>query len=91
MDNQQQSGNGGGRSRPWAAYNIVERSGRRYWNRVGSAFHNRDGSMNIFLDSLPRDGKIQIREDDRDRQPRTERGALAEEALESLDGPPAEA
>ena len=47
--------------------------------------------MNIFLDSLPRDGKIQIREDDRDRQPRTERGALAEEALESLDGPPAEA
>jgi hypothetical protein len=83
MENQQQSGgSGGGRSRPWAAYNIVERSGRRYWNRVGSAFHNRDGSMNIFLDSLPRDGKIQIREDDRDRE-KKERGALAEEAIEA--------
>ena len=31
-------------TRPWAAYNIVERGGRRFWNRVGSAFHNRDGS-----------------------------------------------
>jgi hypothetical protein len=90
MENQQHTG-GGGRSRPWAAYNIVERSGRRYWNRVGSAFHNRDGSMNIFLDSLPRDGKIQIREDDRDREPRKERGALAEESVESLDSAPAEA
>jgi hypothetical protein len=90
MDNQQSGG--GGRSRPWAAYNIVERSGRRYWNRVGSAFPNRDGSMNIFLDSLPRDGKIQIREDDRDRaESRRDRGALAEEALESLETPPAEA
>jgi hypothetical protein len=86
MENQQHTG-GGGRSRPWAAYNIVERSGRRYWNRVGSAFHNRDGSMNIFLDSLPRDGKIQIREDD--REPRKERGALAEESVESLDAAPA--
>jgi hypothetical protein len=48
--------------------------------------------MNIFLDSLPRDGKIQIREDDRDRaESRRDRGALAEEALESLETPPAEA
>ncbi|HTO99472.1 MAG TPA: hypothetical protein VMK66_20630 [Myxococcales bacterium] len=90
MENQQQAG-GGGRVRPWAAYNIVERGGRRFWNRVGSAFHNRDGSMNIFLDSLPRDGKIQIREDDRDRGERRERGALAEESVEALDAAPAEA
>ena len=89
MENQQQSG--GGRSRPWAAYNIVERGGRPFWNRVGSAFHNRDGSMNIFLDSLPRDGKVQIREDDRERDPRKERGALAEESVEALETPPAEA
>jgi len=87
MENQQQSGGtvaNGGR-RPWAAYNIVERGGRRYWNRVGSAFHNRDGSVNIFLDSLPRDGKIQIREDDREREPRKERGALAEQAVEPVE------
>jgi hypothetical protein len=88
MENQQQSG-GGGRSRPWAAYNIVEKGGRRYWNRVGSAFHNRDGSMNIFLDALPRDGKIQIREDDRERDPKKERGALAEESAEPVEPVPA--
>ena len=69
--------------KPWAAYNVVERGGRRFWNRVGSAFHNRDGSMNIYLDALPRDGKIQIREDDREREPKKERGALAEEAVEA--------
>jgi len=84
MENQQQSGGGGGGGRrPWAAYNVVERNGKNFWTRVGSAFHNRDGSMNIYLDALPRDGKIQIREDDREREPKKERGALAEEALEA--------
>jgi hypothetical protein len=84
MENQQQPNGGGGR-KPWAAYNIVERNGRRIWSRVGSAFQNHDGSMNIYLDSLPVSGKIQIREDDRDRdrEPRKERGALAEEAVEA--------
>jgi hypothetical protein len=82
MENQQQSGNGGNGRKPWAAYNIVERSGRRFWNRVGSAFHNHDGSMNIYLDALPRDGKIQIREYDRDRD-KERGGALAEEAIEA--------
>jgi len=83
MEDQQQSGKGGSGRKPWAAYNIVERSGRHFWNRVGSAFQNQDGSMNIYLDALPRDGKIQIREDDREREPRKERGALAEEAVEA--------
>ena len=66
----------GDRVLTYAAYN--ERA-----NRVGSAFHNRDGSMNIYLDALPRDGKIQIREDDREREPKKDRGALAEEAVEA--------
>ena len=86
MENQQTNeGNGSSSAgrRPWAAYNVVEKGGKRYWNRVGSAFHNRDGSMNIYLDALPRDGKIQIREDDREREPKKERGALAEEAIEA--------
>jgi hypothetical protein len=85
MENQQATNGGssnGGR-RPWAAYNVVERNGRRFWNRVGSAFHNRDGSMNIYLDSLPLGGKIQIREDDRNRDSTKEPGALAEEAIEA--------
>jgi len=81
MENQQETGVGeaGGR-KPWAAYNIIERrGGGRIWSRVGTAFKNRDGSINVFLDSLPIGGKIQIREDDRERQPKAP-GALAAEA-----------
>ena len=50
MENQQQAngGSAGGR-RPWAAYNVVEKGGKRYWNRVGSAFHNRDGFHHRFF------------------------------------------
>ena len=76
MENQQQSG------KPWAAFNIIERGEgagkKRIWSRVGSAFKNRDGSMNIYLDSFPLGGKIQIREDD--RESRGERGVLADKA-----------
>ena len=85
MENQQQTNGGGAQGtgrRPWAAFNIVERNGRRIWSRVGTAFQNHDGSMNIYLDSLPLGGKIQIREDDRTREPKREQGALAEEAVE---------
>jgi hypothetical protein len=78
MENQQQSGGGGSGRKPWGAFNIVKRGDKNFWNRIGSAFHNRDGSMNIYLDALPRDGKVQIREaDDREKK---ERGALAQEA-----------
>ena len=56
----------GGKKQPWGAYNIVERgeglTKKSYWNRIGSAFLNHDGSWNIFLDALPLGGKVQIRE-----------------------------
>ena len=54
-----------GSKRPLAAFQIVERKGydRPFWNRIGSAFVNRDGSINVFLDSVPLQGKIQLRED----------------------------
>lgn len=32
------------------------------WVRIGIAFNNKDGSMNCFLDALPVNGKIHIRE-----------------------------
>lgn len=32
------------------------------WVRAGSAWRNRDGSMNVYLDVLPLDGKLHIRE-----------------------------
>ena len=31
------------------------------WSRMGSAFVNADGSINVYLDVLPLDGKLHIR------------------------------
>ena len=31
------------------------------WSRAGSAFVNKDGSINVYLDALPLDGKLHIR------------------------------
>jgi hypothetical protein len=32
------------------------------WTRVGVAFPNRDGSINVLLDALPVTGRLQIRD-----------------------------
>ena len=32
------------------------------WMRAGSAWVNRDGSFNVYLDVLPLDGKLHVRE-----------------------------
>lgn len=55
--------------KPLAVYSIVEREGldRAIWTRVGSAFKNRDGSMNVHLDALPTNGKLHVREQDPNR------------------------
>ena len=33
-----------------------------FWNRIGTAWVNKDGSINLQLNSLPLDGKVQLRE-----------------------------
>ena len=44
-----------------------EKKNKTYWMRVGTAFVNRDGSTNVYLDAYPSNGKLQIRElDERD-------------------------
>ena len=43
-------------------YVITERNNRHYWNRVGVAFVNRDGSLNVKLEAVPVSGEIQIRD-----------------------------
>lgn len=45
-------------------YTIVQRprDGRKFWLRIGAAFENADGSINVYLDALPVNGQIQIRE-----------------------------
>jgi len=38
------------------------------WLRAGNAFDNKDGSINVYLDVLPSNGRLQIRDfDERDR------------------------
>ena len=40
------------------------------WVRIGAAFTNRDGSINLILDALPLGtNRLQVREDDRERVP----------------------
>jgi hypothetical protein len=44
------------------AYVITTRNGRNFWNRVGVAFVNGDGSINVKLEAVPVSGEIQIRD-----------------------------
>ena len=37
-------------------YVISERNSKSYWNRVGVAFVNNDGSINVKLDAVPVSG-----------------------------------
>jgi hypothetical protein len=69
----------GASKKPWIAYNVIEKPGftNRIWMRVGMAWLNRDGSINVVLDALPLGGRIQLREDDRDRRGKPPRGSLS--------------
>jgi hypothetical protein len=45
----------------------MEKNGKTFWLRIGSAFINGDGSTNVYLDAYPTNGKLQIRDlDERD-------------------------
>ena len=39
-------------------YVITERNNRHFWNRVGVAFVNRDGSLNVKLEAVPVSGEF---------------------------------
>jgi hypothetical protein len=52
-------------SKKWkAVYTIVERDGERkpLWVRIGTAWPNRDSSMNVKLDATPCNGQLHIRD-----------------------------
>jgi hypothetical protein len=57
-------------------YQIVERKdGKSFWNRIGAAFTNRDGSLTLKLDSIPIGGTMQVRDwepRDADRENRSQ-------------------
>ncbi len=50
--------------RQFAVFTIVEQDDRAFWRRVGSGFVNRDGSYNLYLDALPVNGRLHMREVD---------------------------
>ncbi len=45
-----------------AVFSIRENKGGSIWIRAGSAFVNKDGSLNLLLDVLPLDGRLHVRE-----------------------------
>lgn len=37
-------------------------NGKTRWIKIGRAYKNRDGSTNVYLDALPSNSKLQLRE-----------------------------
>jgi hypothetical protein len=48
--------------KPKAVFVIREDNGKSFWTKVGVAFVNRDDSLTVKLDANPLDGKLHIRE-----------------------------
>lgn len=54
------------------AYVITQRGDKSFWTRIGVAFVNRDGSINVKLEAFPVNGELQLRDqrdDDNDGAP----------------------
>lgn len=51
-------------SKRFDCFRVIEREGhdKAFWHKIGAAWENRDGSLSVVLDSLPPDGRFQIRE-----------------------------
>lgn len=48
---------------------LVEKNEKKtVWVKAGVAWVNRDGSLNVYLDVLPLDGKLHVREAQDDRR-----------------------
>jgi hypothetical protein len=43
-------------------YVITERSSRKFWNRIGVAFVNSDGSLTVKLEAIPVSGEMHVRD-----------------------------
>ena len=43
-------------------YVISERGGKHYWTRIGVAFVNNDGSLNLKLEAMPVNGELHVRD-----------------------------
>lgn len=63
-------------------YVVTTRNDKSYWNRIGVAFVNSDGSLNVKLDAVPvdKDATMQIR----DYVPREDGETLSNGSSESV-------
>lgn len=51
---------------PKNVYTVIEGADRKpRWLRIGVAFVNTDGSLNVRLDALPTNGTLQIRDQEK--------------------------
>jgi hypothetical protein len=46
----------------FAVFSIRKATGGSVWTRAGTAFCNKDGSLNVVLDVIPLDGRLHVRE-----------------------------
>jgi hypothetical protein len=49
-------------------FGVTERNRRSFWTRIGTAFVNRDGSLNLLFDFIPTDPRVTIQV--REREPK---------------------
>jgi hypothetical protein len=45
-------------------YTVTEKGDKTFWTRIGAAFQNRDGSINVRLEAVPVNGMLQIRDEE---------------------------
>ncbi len=43
-------------------YTIVKNGEKAFWQKVGRAHVNKDGSLNVYLNALPLNGELNIRD-----------------------------
>ena len=49
-------------AQPKNVYTIKNQGEDHYWVKIGRAFVNKDGSLNVYLDALPLTGQLHIRD-----------------------------
>ena len=71
---------------------IPKKDGTQWWMKCGSAHTNKDDSINVYLDAMPRDLKFQLRELDEEDLRRREayRTGAAGAAANEMGAPPAD-
>jgi hypothetical protein len=66
----------------------VERGGKTYWKTLGMAFVNKDNSINVYLDGLPWNGKLHLRDFDERDEARRDAAPGTQFGLRALPPPP---